>query len=430
MLCIPISTADRPFRQAYSPLDISYIVDRVKVTKEDKEREAQGKPPRFAIPNKVVIDPNTSGEWEKADDGTQIWRHRTKSQGCNSQNFGFTTYQMPKGGELHIYDTKGKTSMPRSFTSKDNSPSKQLWTPVIEACDVTIEVNLESTVKKDDLKLTMGYVNIGYRGFHTMPESEHGKRRRELSGSCNVDVVCSASNGYPDIDDWRTQIPAAAVYSTGGSLFCSGTAINNMRNDGTPFFLTANHCGIDASNAASLVTYWNYETSTCGGTPNGVLDQFTIGAEHLVNYPPSDVTLVRLTNPIDESFEVTLAGWDNTPVAPSGAVAIHHPSTDEKRISFEYQPTSISSYSGSAGSGSTHIRVNDWDSGTTEPGSSGSALFDINTKRIVGQLHGGGAACGKIVSFFLIFCAHDVSLFFSHCLINPTPSPFTQNLRK
>ena len=74
---------------------------------------------------------------------------------------------MPKDGQMFIYDTKGKTSMPRSFTSKDNAPSKQLWTPIIEACDVTIEVNLGPTVKHDDLKLSLGYVNIGYRGFHT-----------------------------------------------------------------------------------------------------------------------------------------------------------------------------------------------------------------------------------------------------------------------
>jgi len=323
---------------------------------------------------------------------------------------------MPKDGQMFIYDTKGKTSMPRSFTSKDNAPSKQLWTPVIEACDVTIEVNLGPTVKHDDLKLSLGYVNIGYRGFHTRPEREHGTKRRELSGSCNVDVVCSALDGYPDIDDWRNQIPSAAIYSIGGSLFCSGTAINNKREDGTPFFLTANHCGITPSKAASLVTYWNYETSTCGGTPNGSLNQFTTGAEHLVSHEPSDVTLLKLTSLIDDSFGVKLAGWDTTSDAPNGVVTIHHPSTDEKRISFEYQPTSISNYGGSAGSGTTHIRVNDWDSGTTEPGSSGSALFDIITKRIVGQLHGGGAACGKLYHTFFIFCAHVVSLFFSDCL--------------
>ncbi|HNU83421.1 MAG TPA: T9SS C-terminal target domain-containing protein, partial [Thermoanaerobaculia bacterium] len=34
---------------------------------------------------------------------------------------------------------------------------------------------------------------------------------------------------------------------------------------------------------------------------------------------------------------------------------------------------------------------------TTEPGSSGSPLFDPN-HRIVGQLHGGSAACGNNLS--------------------------------
>ncbi|MEN0049655.1 MAG: 3-coathanger stack domain-containing protein, partial [Bacteroidota bacterium] len=40
-------------------------------------------------------------------------------------------------------------------------------------------------------------------------------------------------------------------------------------------------------------------------------------------------------------------------------------------------------------------RVADWDSGTTEGGSSGSPIFDNTTKRIVGMLSGGFAACGN-----------------------------------
>jgi hypothetical protein len=41
-----------------------------------------------------------------------------------------------------------------------------------------------------------------------------------------------------------------------------------------------------------------------------------------------------------------------------------------------------------------HWRIVDWNVGTTEPGSSGSGLWDEN-HRIIGQLHGGGAACGN-----------------------------------
>lgn len=59
--------------------------------------------------------------------------------------------------------------------------------------------------------------------------------------------------------------------------------------------------------------------------------------------------------------------------------------------------------------GPDHWKIDKWFRGTTEPGSSGSPLFDGKTKRIVGQLHGGSASCwnsdgydvyGKIQSSF------------------------------
>ena len=73
-----------------------------------------------------------------------------------------------------------------------------------------------------------------------------------------------------------------------------------------------------------------------------------------------------------------------------------HPSTDEKRISFEDAPTTTTSYLSSPVPGDgTHVRIEDWDIGTTEPGSSGSCLYDEATHRVIGQLHGGFAACGN-----------------------------------
>ena len=69
-----------------------------------------------------------------------------------------------------------------------------------------------------------------------------------------------------------------------------------------------------------------------------------------------------------------------------------------KSISFENEPTVLASYGGETSPGdSTHVRIIDWDKGTTEPGSSGSPLFDAN-HRVIGQLHGGGAACGNDLS--------------------------------
>jgi hypothetical protein len=79
---------------------------------------------------------------------------------------------------------------------------------------------------------------------------------------------------------------------------------------------------------------------------------------------------------------------------PTSAVGIHHPSGDLKKISFENDALAITGYGGGPGSGTNHLRVFDWDDGTTEGGSSGSPIFNAN-HRIVGQLHGGSAACGN-----------------------------------
>ena len=279
------------------------------------------------------------------------------------------------------------------FTEDHNTASGQLWTPIVSSCDVLLEVNLPNAKDVPVLKLELTSVNVGYRGF--------GSGAGAQSGSCNVDVVCSASDGseYAPIDAWRDEIPSVAVISTGGSTFCTGSMLNNANNDRTPYFLTAKHCSINAGNAASLVTYWKYETTTCQGPTNGQLNYFlTGGATHLVSNLASDMTLVRLETTVPDAWFqdgiVSFAGWDRRGLEATQAIAIHHPSTDEKRISFENQPTTTSSYGGSPGSGDTHVRVADWDMGTTEPGSSGSPLFNQD-HRVIGQLHGGGAACGN-----------------------------------
>ncbi len=165
--------------------------------------------------------------------------------------------------------------------------------------------------------------------------------------------------------------------------------------------MTANHCGISSSSAPSLVTYWNYQNSYCrvpgsgdsGGAGDGQLNQFNTGSTHLSSGSASDYTLVVMDDSPDDAWEVSYCGWDATGNESEQAIAIHQPSTDEKRISFEFQPTTTTDYLGESVPGNgTHVRVEDWDIGTTEPGSSGSPLFSAD-HRVLGQLHGGYASC-------------------------------------
>ena len=382
-VCLLVSTG------ALSAADLASVpvmevpsVDYALVELEDQQRELSGLAPRFAIPNAVLASPETDGLWEVVDEDTSVWRWRVSSPGALSLNLGFTSYCMPEGGALSVR-AADLSHVLRPFTAHDNAEHGELWTPVVLSDELMIELTIPTSAR-GELNLVLGWVNVGYRGF--------GADDFLKSGSCNVDVVC------PEGDGWRDEIPSVAVISTGGSLFCTGFMVNNTAEDQTPYFMTANHCGIYSGNAASLVVYWNYESPTCGQQGGGSLSDWQSGSYFRAAYSASDFTLVELDENPDPTWSVTFAGWNRGGAAPNSAVAIHHPNCDEKSISFEYDGTATTSYLGTSSPGDgTHIRVIDWDVGTTEPGSSGSPLFDPHN-RVVGQLHGGYAACGNDLS--------------------------------
>ena len=357
------------------------VVDIEAVAAEDLERELEGLAPRYAIPNEVRVTPAASGTWESTDEGMRVWRLQISSPGTLSLNLGFTRYFMPPGGQMLLYATDGSYQI-RPLTEADNENHGELWTPVVLSDDITVEVTIPQE-SVDQLDLELAVIGVGYRGFADV--LSNGPR----SGTCNNDVIC------PEGDGWRDEIPSVAVISTGGSLFCTGFMVNNTAEDQTHYFMTANHCGITSSNDSSLVVYWNFESPTCGQQGGGSLGDWQSGSYWRSAYSSSDFTLVELDDDPNEAWGVTFAGWNRSTANPTSAVAIHHPSCDEKSISFENQACTTTSYLGTTSPGDgTHIRVIDWDDGTTEPGSSGSPLFDQN-HRVVGQLHGGYAACGN-----------------------------------
>jgi len=387
-----------PLAQGAQPLERVALLrmpplklDRIRA--EDDLFAAQGYPPRVAYPLEVKVDPANNGTWETLPGGERLWRLRIQSPGAYSINLGFTTYRMPPGGRLLLYNTD-YSHIVGPFTDADNEEHGQLWTPVVRGDEIVVEVVLPRDAA-NQLALELTSVNHDYTGF--------GDPRVPLSGACNLDVICSAADGFPQVDAWRNQIRSVGVYTLNGSWTCTGALVNNTAQDLTPYFLTANHCGVTSSNAATVVVYWNYQNSWCrppdspasGGPGDGTLNQFNSGAIFRASYSPSDVTLIEMDDPLNPAHNPYLAGWDRRDQATSSAVAIHHPNCDEKRISFENDPTSITSYLGTSVPGDgTHIRITDWDIGTTEPGSSGSPLFSPEG-RIIGQLHGGYAACGN-----------------------------------
>ena len=362
-------------------------IDRVALFDEDVQRAINGQAARYAVPFVADVTAQGHGSWEQVDAAWSLWRLRVRAPEASHINLGFTRCKLPSTARLMVYSADYQ-SVVRPFDTSDVCPDGQLWTPIVNGDEIVVELYVQ-TAQRPLVDLQIGHVGSGYRFFGA---GESALAETDGSGSCNIDVVC------PQGASWTTQIAAVAAISSGGFIFCTGVMVNNTAQDGRDFFLTANHCGVSGGTASSLVCYWNYENSSCNGPENGPLNQFTTGSVVRASYSPSDMTLVELNNSPNPSWGVGYAGWSRSNSASTSAVAIHHPSGDPKKISFENQATQITSYGGSSSPGNgSHVRVVDWDSGTTEPGSSGSPLFDQN-KRIIGQLHGGGAACGNNLS--------------------------------
>lgn len=344
---------------------------------EDARRDEAGLPWRFAMPQAVQLTPERDGRWDRLPDGARRWRLEVASPGALSINLGFPVYWLPRGATLSLRPAAGDGPAV-VFDDSDNADHGELWTPVVLGDALVIELLVPADAKVEPL-LELGFINSGYRFFGATPGSK--------SGLCNVDVVCSEG------DAWRDDIASVGLITVSGMLKCTGAMVNNTAFDGTPYFLTANHCDIRGDLAPSVIVYWNYESPECGQHGGGSLSQFTLGSTLCATWATTDFTLLELGGIPDPTFGVTYAGWNRGDTLPTSAVGIHHPNTDEKSISFENEPLRLTSYTQTPEPGDgTHLRVVDWDLGTTEPGSSGSPLFDSD-HRVVGQLHGGFADC-------------------------------------
>lgn len=389
-------------------------LDVGKALSEDM-RGGKDTPLRYALGHAIksvdaasAASKSTHGEWLTLPDGRLLWRLDVSAPQAWSLDFGFSEFRLPAGAELWILGTRsGDVQGP--FTSEHNNASGEYWTPLVRGDVARIELVIPAN-KRDYLKLRLDTVHHGYRDPVQLAKSN------SPSQSCNVDVAC------PEGDGWDEQIQSAvalAFNSSGRSgTVCSGQFINSTAS-GSPqsLMLTANHCGVTPTNAASLVAYFKVQNSTCrvpgsaasGAHGNASFSTFLSGAQVLAQTDPaaaassppsivgSDFALVRFNSAPPASADVFYTGWDRRNVAPNAALSVHHPSGNEKRISFDTDPLTITSYLVDTTGGNTHLRVGDWDVGTTEPGSSGSGLWNPDG-RLVGVLSGGYAACSSATS--------------------------------
>jgi len=338
-----------------------------------------GGPLRYAVPADMDVTPDRYGTWETLANGGRVWRLRVYAPMATDLSFGFTRFKLPEGATLHVLQ-EGNTLYQGPYTAHHQQKTGELWTAAVLGERAILELYVPPETKQEP-ELRLGRVLRGYRGIFD-PEP------RAKQGSCNIDVVC------PEGDGWRNQIRSVARYTMPTGHLCTGTLIMDVPRDFRNFFLTAHHCPVSESTAPGVVVYWNFESPVCGQLSGGSLTDNQTGATYLAGRTDNDFSLIELDEDPDPAYNVFYSGWDASTNIPQSSTAIHHPNGDEKAITFNDDPlTTGQTCLNNASTPDTHWFVDNWEQGTTEPGSSGCGLFDPSSHLLVGYLSGGLASC-------------------------------------
>ncbi len=355
-------------------------IDKRALIEEDLYEESLGIPFRFGFPHQVSIDLLKEAKKEILPDGNVLFRLKIIAPDATTINLTYSDFYLPQGAKYFIY-SEDRQELIGAFTSRNNKEDGLFATGLVRGESIILEAQIPGYLV-EETHIVIATVVHGYKDvFSSFSNWEDFGQ----SGACNINVKC------PEGQPWENEIRSVAMILTaGGSRLCSGVMVNNVRQDLTPYFLTANHCMISSPN--TWIIMFNYQSPTCANI-NGPLNYTVSGTQTKATNSASDFALLLLNESPPDSYQVHYAGWSAIDVPADSGVGIHHPSGDIKKISFSEQAFEHDTWSGTPAN--SHWRVR-WHPaglrGVTEPGSSGSPIFDQN-HRIVGQLHGGPSSC-------------------------------------
>ena len=398
LICTLISNAQvtnegQPLSWSYSTSELEAVeaktlpaFDLKSIQEEDKINDLSfDRPWRFGYMHSVDYGLQ-DGKWDVLENGDRIWRILISSPEALSLNFIFDNLFIPKGGSLYLYNSD-KSDLLGAYTHKQNQEGGILGTWLVEGDSVWIEYYEPQNVVNQGT-LHIAKATHGYRNADTYNLA----KGLNDSGDCNLDVDCSIGDDWEELKEHNKR--SAAILLSGGSGFCSGALINNTENDGTPYFLTANHCYSDPSSWAFRFGWISPNTvcATTANSSNGPTNMTISGATLRARDAGSDFALVEINSEIPEDWNRVFAGWDKSDNFPDFQVSIHHPSGDVMKVCRDNDPATKEINNGAQTWEIVGGLPGGWELGVTEPGSSGSPLFD-QEGRIIGQLFGGGAAC-------------------------------------
>ncbi len=357
----------------------SKILDRIDTTFLLSEEKEKGISNRYGVVQQVDIDIKKEGIATIINGKGTIWQYEILAPVAYSIGIFFKTYHLPEGASVFIYNEE-HSRLAGAFSSLNNFTSNQLPIADFSGSNAIIEY-YEPFNASFPGTLVVGSVTQSYKSL-------------QMPNQGRIQINCPQGANWQDV---KHSVCLMTFYDSRYSYECSGFLVNNVREDGKPYFQTANHCLSTSILAATLVTYFNDENSACNSN-DAKLNQTLAGATVKATNNYTDFTLLLLNEYPTANFLPYYSGWDASNSAPMSGTTIHHPSGSPKCISIDINspttyPYSISWQENNVTTGTSYPNTH-WEvlftSGAIESGSSGSPLFNEN-QLAIGQLHGGTA---------------------------------------
>jgi hypothetical protein len=290
--------------------------------------------------------------------------------------------------------------IPANTIADDTARFGLFWSPTLGGDVATIEFHADVAAKIADVTLVVPRI-----AHHVITgaalKSPDLKTVSDIGAAspCNIDVACVAPQTAALSNAAKAVAQIVVTWSSGESVLCTGTLLNDSIMSGTPYFLMANHCLEEdigprstngAASARTINTYWFFDAVACGNhTTIPPFVQQTSGAALLARSEDWDWGLVRLNAAAPSG--AFFSAWNAGLVSQKAAISvIHHPEGDLKKWASGTSPTYRF-----FDDGSSFIEAQ-YSQGTTEEGSSGSALLTLNAGgfyEVRGGLFGGAASC-------------------------------------
>lgn len=352
----------------------------------------RGRAIRVAAPVPLVARVADLADVSVRPTGETVWRLRLDSPGARFMSAKFSRFVLGPGAEVSFVAQDGVHRV-GPFTSRHNKNTGRFGSPMVAGDSMTIEVVTPAGHQAPDLVLES--VSHGFRdalGIARLADAEPGRAESDAPRggpfSCQRDITCPEGAPYLQLKD-------AAAEGYDGEYVCSGQLVNNTLQDGRYLYLTAAHCEW-WRDPSTMTYYWDYANQTCGGNDYPAF-RVSTGSTDLYHSTNSDfdINLLELDGAgLEDAYDVYYAGWNRGESAPTSSAAISHPDDKPLQIALDNDPATDCAQGGCPfGWGPWYWRIDDYEVGVTEGGSSGGGLYD-QQQRLVGVLTGGvGTNC-------------------------------------